>query len=146
MELEAKVGLAPNLDVMASYTWNDVKVKRSTEAGIQGNRPVRVPEQMASVWVDYRLPVAGPLAGLRVGGGVRYVGSSYGDRENSFKVPSYTVVDAMLRYEFTPGRGLALSLNASNLFDKQYVASCYSMMGCQYGQGRTMYATMEYAW
>lgn len=146
VELEAKVGLASNLDLMASYTWNDVKVTRSTEPGIQGNRPARVPEQMASVWVDYRLPLAGPLAGLRVGGGVRYVGSSYGDRENTFKVPSATVVDAMLRYEFTPGRGLALSLNASNLFDKQYVASCYSMMGCQYGQGRTMYATMEYAW
>ncbi|WP_255176101.1 TonB-dependent siderophore receptor [Bordetella genomosp. 5] len=146
VELEAKVGLTRNVDLLASYTWNDVKVKRSTEPEIQGNRPIRVPEHMASVWVDYRLPASGPLAGLRVGGGVRYVGDSYGDRENSFKVSSYTVMDAMVRYEFTPGRGLALSLNASNLFDKKYVASCYSMMGCQYGQGRTMYATMEYAW
>lgn len=146
VELEAKVGLARNLDVMASYTWNDVKVRRSTEPGIEGNRPVRVPEHLASVWLDYRLPATGPLAGLRLAGGVRYVGNSYGDRENTFKVPSYTVVDAMARYEFTPGRGLALTLNASNLFDKDYVASCYSLVGCQYGQGRTVYATLEYSW
>lgn len=146
VELEAKVGLAPNLDVMASYTWNDIKVKKSTEPAIEGNRPVRAPEHLASVWVDYRMPAMGPLNGLRFGGGVRYVGSSFGDRENTFKVPSATVVDAMVRYEFTPGRGLAMTLNATNLFDKDYVASCYSRVGCQYGQGRTVYASLEYAW
>jgi len=146
LELEAKVGLSRNVDLMASYTWNDVKVTQSTEAAIEGNRPVRVPEHLASLWLDYRLPISGPLAGLRVAGGVRFVGASYGNRENTLKVSSYTVADAMLRYDVTPGRGLSMTLNVSNLFDKGYVASCYSNVGCQYGQGRTVYATLEYAW
>jgi iron complex outermembrane receptor protein len=39
-----------------------------------------------------------------------------------------------------------VSLNASNLFDKEYVAGCFSTFGCQYGQQRTVYGTVAYNW
>lgn len=42
----------------------------------------------------------GPLSGLTVGTGGRFTGSSYGDPANSFKVGSYTVVDALVRYDW----------------------------------------------
>lgn len=145
LELEAKTKIASNLDIIAAYTYNDVKVQKSNEAAIVGNRPFRVPEQIASVWLDYKIK-AGPLAGLGLGGGVRYSGFSYGDRENSFKVPAYTIFDAVVRYRPANWRQVELTLNAMNLFDKQYVAACYSTNGCQYGQARTVYATINYNW
>ncbi len=53
---------------------------------------------MASLWADYTF-FDGPLSGLTLGTGGRYTGSSYGDPANSFKVGSYTVVDALVRYD-----------------------------------------------
>jgi iron complex outermembrane receptor protein len=35
-----------------------------------------------------------------------------------------------------------LSLNASNLFDKDYVARCTGLYGCVYGAGRQVIATL----
>jgi len=147
IELEAKTSITRKLNVLGSYTWNDVEVTKA-EPGIKGNTPFRVPEHMASVWVDY-MP-AGVFNGLNIGGGIRYVGSSAGDRENSFKVDSYTVVDALVRYDLenvnAKLKGFRVSLNAMNLLDKRFVAGCFSMNGCQYGQQQTLFATVDYKW
>jgi len=147
LELEAKTSVTNKLNMVGSYTWNDVKLTKS-EAAVQGNRPFRVPEHMASLWLDY-MPT-GAFSGLNMGGGVRYVGSSYGDRENTFKVDAYTVVDALVRYDLAymnqAMKGLKVSVNAMNLLDKRYVAGCFSMVGCQYGQQRTVFVTLDYKW
>ncbi|GHS84431.1 ligand-gated channel [Pseudomonas sp. PAGU 2196] len=148
VELEAKTEVAPGLNLIGSYTWNDVKVTQS-ERGNKGKTPFRTPEHMASLWADYQLQ-SGPLDGLRLGAGARYVGSTYGDAQNSFKVDSYALVDAMVSYQLgkldASLKGVELALNASNLFDKKYVAGCFSDMGCQYGQQRTVYGTVTYNW
>ncbi|MCY1296021.1 Ferrichrome outer membrane transporter/phage receptor [compost metagenome] len=148
IELEAKAELAPGLNLIGGYTWNDVEVTESN-TGTEGNTPFRVPEHMASLWGDFTVQ-GGALSGLRLGAGARYVGSSYGDSANSFKVDSYTVVDALVSYplgQLDSGlEGVELSLNAVNLFDEDYVAGCFSAFGCQYGQQRTVYATVDYSW
>lgn len=148
VELEARTELAPGFSLIGSYTWNDVEVTQS-ERGTKGNTPFRTPEHMASLWADYLLQ-GGPLDGLRLGAGTRYVGSTYGDAQNSFKVDSYVLVDAMVSYELgkldASLKGVELALNASNLFDKEYVAGCFSDLGCQYGQQRTVYASVTYNW
>ncbi|NWL76636.1 TonB-dependent siderophore receptor [Pseudomonas taiwanensis] len=148
VELEAKTEITRGFNLIGSYTWNDVEVTES-ESGIEGNTPFRVPEHMASIWGDYVIQ-GGALEGLRIGAGARYVGSTYGDRENSFKVDSYSVVDALISYQL--GKvdasldGVEVSLNAANLFDEEYVAGCFSAVGCQYGQQRTVYGTVTYNW
>ena len=53
---------------------------------------------MASLWSDYTVP-SGALAGLNIGAGVRYMGSTY-NNTNAAKVGDYTVFDAALRYDF----------------------------------------------
>lgn len=148
IELEAKTEITQGLNLIGSYTWNDVEITKS-DAGIEGNTPFRVPEHMASIWADYKVQ-GGPLEGLRLGAGARYVGSTFGDSANSFKVDSYTVVDALVAYEL--GKidasldGMEVSLNAVNLFDQDYVAGCFSTVGCQYGQQRTLYGSVTYNW
>lgn len=90
---------------------------------------------MASLWADYTF-FDGPLSGLTLGTGGRYTGSSYGDPANSFKVGSYTVVDALVRYDLArvgmAGSNVALHVN--NLFDREYVASCFNTYGCFWAQ------------
>ena len=148
VELEGKAEIVQGFNLIGSYTWNDVEVTES-DLGTEGNTPFRVPEHMASLWGDY-IVQGGALAGLRIGAGARYVGSTYGDSANSFKVDSYTVVDALVSHEL--GKldasldGVEVALNASNLFDEEYVAGCFSNMGCQWGQQRTVYGMVTDNW
>ncbi|HML35658.1 hypothetical protein [Sporomusa sphaeroides] len=42
--------------------------------------------------------------------------------------------------------GVSMAVNVSNLFDKQYVASCLGEYNTFYGSGRTVLATLKYQW
>lgn len=148
LELEARTEMAKGFNLIGSYTWNDVEVTQSL-AGNVGRTPFRTPEHMASVWADYVFR-GNAVAGLRLGGGLRYVGGSFGDTANTFKVGGYTVVDALVSYPLEnlsrSLKGMDIALNASNLFDKKYAAGCFSTVGCQYGQQRTVYVSATYNW
>src|SRR3569833_511569 len=107
-----------------------------------GKAPVTVPLNRASLWNDYTLQT-GPLAGLQFGGGVRYVGATWGDDANTFKVGSSAVQDALLAYTRDNWR---LSLNVTNLADTRYVAACYSLSGCFYVVGCLVFGLLSFWW
>ncbi|MCK7227635.1 ferrichrome porin FhuA [Enterobacter asburiae] len=143
IELEAKAALSASVNVVGSYTYTDAEY--TTDTNYKGNTPAQVPKHMASLWGDYTL-FDGALSGLTLGTGVRYTGSSYGDPANSFKVGSYTVVDALVRYDLArvgmAGSNVALHVN--NLFDREYVASCFNTYGCFWGAERQVVATATF--
>ncbi|MCQ4273081.1 TonB-dependent siderophore receptor [Pseudomonas kuykendallii] len=149
LELEARGRVLSNWELIGSYTFLQPKVSKSEQTGIEGNQPARQPNHLASAWATYRFDAA-PLAGLSIGGGARYVGSSYGNAANTYKVPSILLLDAMLGYELkylAPElAGASLQINASNLADKQYAASCAAVDTCFYGSSRTLTASVNYAW
>jgi iron complex outermembrane recepter protein len=138
-ELEVKLNLLKDFDLLAAYTYQDVEVTKSTAADL-GKRPPTIPEQTASLWADYKF-ADGPLAGLGLGAGVRHTGFTYGDTRNTYKVPGYTLADASVHYDWGDTR---LALNANNLFDKEYVASCWG--SCYFGARRTVVATLRHRW
>jgi iron complex outermembrane receptor protein len=144
LELEANTQLTDNFRLMAGYTYTDAKYTKSTD-GNKGNTPAQIPEHMASVWGDYWFD-SGLLRNLGIGAGVRYVGGIWADTENTRKVPGYTLVDMSVRYGLDdiglPG-GTA-RLNVNNLFDKNYVASCYDLSNCYFGAERSVTATLNY--
>jgi iron complex outermembrane receptor protein len=143
IELEGTWEVTPQLNLLASYTYNDVKVTKAARTAVNlGKRPPYIPDHMASLWADYRLSATGPLAGLWFGAGVRYMGST-NDIPDAVHVPAYTLVDAALRYDMG---SYQFSLNASNLFDKRYVAACDSVTNCYYGLERTIMARVAYRW
>lgn len=148
IELSAAVNLMPGLKTVASYTYNDQEITSTTTAAALGKRPTAQPEQMVSLWGDYTVQ-DGPLAGLGLGAGGRYVGSTYADAANSIHVPSYTLFDAAIRYDLSGVDdslgGLKLALNVNNLFDKEYYVSC-SSTSCNEGYGRTVIGTVSYRW
>ncbi|HCO5493319.1 TPA: ferrichrome porin FhuA [Escherichia coli] len=143
VELEAKAALSASVNLVGSYTYTDAEY--NTDTNYKGNTPAQVPKHMASLWADYTF-FDGPLSGLTLGTGGRYTGSSYGDPANSFKVGSYTVVDALVRYDLArvgmAGSNVALHVN--NLFDREYVASCFNTYGCFWGAERQVVATATF--
>ena len=88
--------------------------------------------------------------GLSINGGVRYVGTSWADKENTLKVPSHTLVDLGMKMDlghYNPSlEGATLRINAHNIFDKEYVASCVNLFYCYYGAERSVMATLSYNW
>ncbi|SNY69267.1 ferrichrome porin FhuA [Enterobacter sp. CC120223-11] len=143
VEIEAKAALSASVNVVGSYTYTDAQY--TTDTNYKGNTPAQVPKHMASLWGDYTF-YDGVLSGLTLGTGGRLTGSSYGDPANSFKVGSYTVVDALVRYDLARFNmaGSNVALHVNNLFDREYVASCFNTYGCFWGAERQVVATATF--
>jgi iron complex outermembrane recepter protein len=148
-EFEARGNVTDSLELIGALTFLDTRVSKSTDATIIGNRPQAVPDFFGSIWANYTFK-SGPVTGLTLGGGVRHVGSTFGDDANTLRTPAYTVVDLALKYELENLtrnlKGMSLTLNVNNLFDKEYYSSCSSGYYCQFGNRRTVLAGMRYRW
>lgn len=137
--LDGKINLTPAWSVLASWAFTDPKVTSAND-GTEGKHPVGISRHSAKLWTQYAL--SGPLDGFSLGGGVRYIGSSYATSDNSLKVPAATVYDARIGYQW---REWGVALNAANLTDKTYLASCQDN-GCEYAMKRQLIATVNYKW
>jgi iron complex outermembrane recepter protein len=149
LELESRVSLSNELDILAAYTYLDAKVRQSTGTDL-GKHPVGVPQNAASLWADYTFR-RGALNGFGLAGGVRYIGPTAGDAANTVEVPEYTLFDAALHYDLAyldpRFKGFKLQINATNLFDRVYTASCLAAPNqCFYGLRRTVLGSLTYRW
>jgi len=155
VELSGKATPVPGLDLIASYSYTDIRITESpqivTGIPLVGKRPVGAPANTAALWGDYTFQY-GSLRGFGFGGGVRYIGSSYGDNINSaaMVVPSYTLADLAVHYDLgelnRQFKGWKVAFNVNNLFDKEYVSACASNTQCFYGSGRTYLASTRFQW
>ncbi|WP_432757170.1 TonB-dependent siderophore receptor [Consotaella aegiceratis] len=144
VELEGKMALADHLNMTLAYSYWDSEIKEDV-SGNTGNRPELVPEHIASAWVDYTIPGWNMFGDLVLGVGARFMGSRYADDENTIKLDSFTVIDAAISYEITENATLAV--NATNLFDKEYISSVDTYSNtAYYGDGRSVLATLKYTW
>ncbi|MCQ4158652.1 TonB-dependent siderophore receptor [Roseomonas sp. GC11] len=149
VELEARGKATRDLELIASLTLLDTEVTRSTTTANIGKRPQAAPDYYGSVWASYSLG-EGVLDGLTLGAGLRFVGSSYGDDANTVRAGGYTLVDLAARYDLakiSPAlAGAQATLNVTNLFDREYYASCSSTYYCQYGNGARVLGGLRYRW
>ncbi len=134
LELEGVASLVSNLNFVGSLTHMKVFNSRSN-AGIVGKRPVDTPNNMASAWIDYTPAKWG------AGVGFRFVGNTPGAPDNSFFVPSHTVMDAEVHLIHNHFR---YAFSASNLLNNTYVAYCYSTYDCNYGGKITVTGIVTY--
>jgi iron complex outermembrane receptor protein len=142
IEAEIKARIDQNWDLIASYTYTDAEITKSTR-GDQGNRPANVPKNMASAWLNYTFHDS-LLNGLSLGGGARYTGELYGDNDNTFHVDSYTLFDAGASYPLN--KNVTLAVNAQNLFNKTYTATCDDLYECYPGLRRIVLTSVKYSW
>jgi iron complex outermembrane receptor protein len=140
VELEAKGRVNKHVNVIASYAYTDARTTRSLRPNDIGMRQPSMPQHQAALWSDVALAAVG-LHGVKAGLGARYTGTTIDVRGTGAKVPSSTVLDALLGYE--SGQWHA-SLNFSNLANRGTLACSYG--SCAYGEGRRVTATVGYLW
>ncbi len=142
VELEAHHQITPQLSTIASYTWNRLRFQ-DTKDGTDNNTPQLTPDQMASFWARYQFP-----AGISVGAGVRYIGKQWADDANTARLPSVTLMDAMMRADlgvWSPTlKGAYVQVNANNIGDREYISGCYGTGNCYWGAERSVMATVGY--
>lgn len=151
-ELEAKAAVNANINLTAAYSYTDAEYTHDTV--FEGKRPAEVPRNMASLWADYTFHETA-LSGLTIGAGARYIGStvsyykndtSTGKKNDSFNVAGYALMDATVKYDLArfglPGSSVGVNVN--NLFDREYVSSCYSEYACYWGAERQVVATATF--
>jgi len=139
IELEAQSDVTENLRIRGALTLMDAEVTKSNDPTQLGLVPVDTPSTMASLWADYTIR-EGSLAGLSFGLGGRYTSGSY-DVGNLVKTDGRTLFDALIAYRTGQWR---LAVNATNLFDKTYINSCYST--CWYGRPRAVDVSLRFNW
>lgn len=144
VELEAISQLTDSFRLQAAYTWTDIRYKKSSPEE-QDKRAVYAPRNQASAWLSYDVK-SGPLDGLTLGSGVRYVNGITSDRLNTHTLPSWTLVDMTIGYDLSKVgiKGLSAQLNVNNLTDKSYIAACNSLSYCYFGAERSIVGSVSW--
>lgn len=85
IELEGTTTLAEGFNIRGAYSYIHAVVTKDPVN--VGNAPSTVPLNRFAVWSDYTFQ-GGPLAGIQVGGGLRYVGSTFVIHADAHRVQS----------------------------------------------------------
>lgn len=132
VELEASTRLARHLDLLGNYTYTDARPD-------DGSIVAGLPRHQGSLWGVWHVG-NDDADGLSFGIGARYVGDNT-DETGRLHLPAQTLVDAMVAYSHGPWR---LSLNAANLGDRIYEATCLARGDCFYGPRRSVVGAVRY--
>ncbi len=148
VEFESKIALKEGLTLYGGVTFMNSKITRSNE-GFTNNAVLNTPDFIGSLWLDYTFQ-SGPLAGLGLGSGVRYVGGYFGENANAYQVPAYALFDCAVRYDLGRKiealRGASISLRVNNIADEEYISKASALVAASYGPGREFSLNLTYTW
>jgi iron complex outermembrane recepter protein len=169
-EIEANAPLPGGFNLRGAYSHQRVRNVADDDVRNIGGGQIGAGDGGLTLNVDWTAR-KGALKSLNLGVGMRhvsrvyagvldpsqtYVNSGYTDYNTAnyhqYYTPAYTLFDASLRYDLSNldqrMKGLTLTVNVTNLFDKKYLTSCYMYPDydawCWYGQRRTAQGTL--AW
>lgn len=128
MELTLNGRLSGGWDVSAGYAYLDGRMTRSLATMSSGQLPVQkvpvqgrvaalTPRNAAFLWGMKQLG-----DGLRLGGGVNYVGARFASLSNLVTLPGYVTLDAALQYRKNDWE---LDVNLKNLANRTYYVSSH---------------------
>ncbi|WP_235399021.1 TonB-dependent siderophore receptor [Sphingomonas sp. SRS2] len=124
-EFEASRILPGNFELIAAYAYNKIRPQIDN-----------VPKRTASLWATKTLPIQSDIS-LRLGGGVRHTSVNY---SGTIRTPGYTLFDALAEVNW---QDWSFAINATNLFNKKFYASCLSRGDCFIGEPRNIFATFK---
>lgn len=133
-EIEASHTLPGNFELLANYGYAKLKSESNTSLDY-------MPRHTASIWSTktFGLP---DEAQLRLGGGVVYSGKSISTSAIwSIVTPARTTVDGLAEINWQRWR---FALNATNLLNNRYYASCLARGDCFMGAPRNVMGTVGY--
>jgi len=144
VEAEVVARFNEQLSINAAYSYTHSEIKSDPNAPANVGYPLpTTPKHKASLFADYTFQ-KGALGGFGFGGGVRYssesAGGLFAGSAPYVVTGSATLFDAIVHYDLP---GWRISVNGSNIFDKNYVARCTGLYGCVYGAGRQIIGTVS---
>lgn len=133
-EIEASHTLPGNFELLANYGYAKLRSETNTSLDY-------MPRHTASLWSTKSFGVTDG-ARLRLGAGVVYSGKSISTSALwSIVTPARTTVDALAEIEW---RSWRVALNATNLLDNRYYASCLARGDCFMGAPRNLMGTLGF--
>lgn len=111
IELDLKAQPIEGLNIIAGYGYLKAKYLK-VAADLEGKTPITSPKSVANIWLSYRFKSG---FGLSVGG--NYAGQSYGNNQNTYTIPSYTLLSATAYYEYHQFR---FSVKGDNLGNQKW--------------------------
>ena len=121
IEASITLDLVAGFGIDANATVLDATFDSFNTGGVSfnGKTPPRIAEQAANL--SLRWDASDRLQARAI---LRYVGPTYSDNANLFRVPGYAVVDGGMTYAVTTN--IALEARVYNLFDKNYAVTSYA--------------------
>jgi iron complex outermembrane receptor protein len=134
IEFEASRTLPGNFEILANYGYNKL-------TAVENSSIDYMPRHTASLWTTKTFGLPGD-AQLRLGGGVVYTGKrkSAGAAWN-ITTPDNTTVDALAEINWADWR---LAINATNLLNEKFYASCLARGDCFMAAPRNVMGTIGY--
>ncbi|KAA8733324.1 TonB-dependent siderophore receptor [Acinetobacter qingfengensis] len=100
-----------------------------TASPLNGNQLPFVTKQSATLWTTYDISPK-----LTLGAGAQYKDKVYANTANTKILPTYTIYNAMARYNVNDN--INLQLNVNNISDKRYFTSAHAAHYAFEGEGR----------
>ena len=140
IEFGATGSITDKWDIWAGYTYLDPKVKKYRNGAnvFDGKQIKFIAKNSATLWTTYK-----PIQDWTIGGGVSYVGQRFVNDDNSLKLPSHTLYDAMLGYQVS--RNLEMQLNVNNISDTRVYDASHVGLFANVGQGRSYMLNANYS-
>ncbi|CAM3852071.1 TonB-dependent receptor [Litorimonas haliclonae] len=118
-EVQLSGDLTDRWSVQTGYAYLDGEVNVVDGSGFDGNVTRQTPENMFSLWNNFRVSQQ-----FGLGFGVTYQDSYFVREDNTVEVPAYTRFDAAAFYDVS--ETLRLQVNVENLFDTDYFPAAHS--------------------
>ncbi len=115
VEAEIIANPIPGMNIVAGYGFNENRYRNAAPA-LQGKNVVFSPKNIGNLWASYTI-LETAAKGLGFGAGVNYVGDSWYDAANSFKMPGYTLLSGSVFYD---ARRYRFALKGNNLSNERY--------------------------
>ncbi|MCH2033385.1 MAG: TonB-dependent receptor [Tenacibaculum sp.] len=116
--------ILPNLQLTASYGYNNATIEEDAIPEFIGERIGGAPKHNANVWGRFDFESDSKLSGIGLGLGAQYVDERFTWYNPTYStdrvlLPDYTVFDAAVYYK-PNNTGIQLTLKLNNLFDTTY--------------------------
>ncbi len=144
LELGVSGNVTDKWQVFGGYTWMDSELVSGAYTNVNvGDSLANTPEHTASLFTTYRV-----LPKLSLGGGVYYVGKSFGGNQggagggtNRIYAPAYTRVDLFASYDIN--ERASLQLNVQNAGDEEYIIRTNGVHHADVAPGRSAILTLN---
>ncbi len=121
VSLELSGDPTEDLSVITNISYNDSNiVDERTLLNNPDNRAYASAKIVANTWINYAFS-DGKLDNTSMAFGVKHVGERYGDNDNSFTLPAYTIANAFVSYSGI--ENFTFKIAVRNIFNKYYYKS-----------------------